>query len=69
MTELEMVVLILIGVIIVHALIIFLLYHNIKIYKKELESKKYFIDPCDSPISIKMKCIDKQLDKIDKTLK
>lgn len=66
MTELEMALIILIGVIFVLVLYIILLRNNIKISKKEMELKKYYIDPCDSPISIKMNCIDRQLERMEK---
>lgn len=68
MTELELMLVILIMVAFTLVLFIILLLNNIKMYKKELESKKDYIDPSESPIVIKLKCIDKQLENIEKRL-
>jgi predicted Holliday junction resolvase-like endonuclease len=68
MTELEMVLIILMMVAFTLVLYVILLRNNIKTYKKELELKKHYIDPTDSPSVIKLKCIDKQLEDIGKRL-
>jgi len=68
MTELEMMLVILIMVAFALALYIIHLRNNAKIYKAELELKKDYIDPNDSPTIIKLKCIDKKLENIEKQL-
>jgi len=68
MTELEMMLVILIIVAFTLVLYIILLRNNIKMYKKKLELKKDYIDPSESPIVIKLKCIDKHLENIEKRL-
>jgi predicted Holliday junction resolvase-like endonuclease len=68
MTELELVLIILMMVAFTLVLYIVLLRNNVKMYKRELELKKHYIDPSDSPTVIKLKCIDKQLEDIGKRL-
>ena len=68
MTELEIMSVILMMVAFTLVLYIILLRNNVKRYKKELELKKDFIDPSDSPTVIKAKCIDNQLENIEKRL-
>ena len=68
MTELEMVLIILMMVAFTLVLYIVLLRNKNKAYKKELELKKHFIDPSDSPTVIKLKCIDKKLEDLGKRL-
>ena len=66
MTYEEIALLILTIMTIVMLLYIILLRKDIKVCKKELELKKDYIDPCHSPIVIKMKCIDRQLENMGK---
>jgi len=68
MTELELMLVILIMVAFTLVLFVILLLNNLKKYKKELELKKDYIDPDESPIVIKLKCIDKHLENIEKRL-
>ncbi len=68
MTELEMILVILIMVAFTLVLYIILLRNHVKMFKAELESKKDFIDPNDSPTVIKLKCIDKKLENIEKRI-
>lgn len=65
MTEILLVVFIIIGILIM--LMLYLLRREIKKIREDL--LRTYVDPCEDPISIKLKCIDKQLKDFDKKLR